>query len=104
MAFNEEQVRSLAVLKLWQTNDGLDFDGLREQINDHEAYEVHDLQNLISKDDRPELEMMIGCVASRFHFLQRLTDLEGALTADKRRKLQAEAEQLRSLILERVQA
>ena len=49
LTFNESCVRSLAVLKLWQTQGpGLDYVRLLDQVNDHDAYEVHDLDNLIS--------------------------------------------------------
>jgi len=93
---NHEIIRSLAVLKLWQGGGaGLDYDRFRQRIEAGDEYEVKDLQNLLRKDQKPDLVRMIGRVCSAFRFLGNLTELEEKLAADSAMRLRREAANLR---------
>jgi hypothetical protein len=76
----------------------LDFGRFREQIADHEGYEVEDLDNLISKEGRPELGAMVDRITTRFSFLQDLTDLEQVIAADSYRQRRDEAAHLVEIV------
>ena len=74
---NQEVVRSLAVLKLWQGGGaGLDFDRFRQRVEAGDEYDVKDLQNLLRKDQKPDLAKMIGRVCCEFRFLGQLTKMK----------------------------
>lgn len=93
---NKDLIRPLAVLKLWENGKaGLDFDLLCQRIQSSEDYDVQDLQNLLRRDQKPELDKMIGTVCSGFRFLKSLTETESKLAADTSRRLKKEAEALR---------
>lgn len=93
---NQEVVRSLAVLKLWQGGGaGLDFDRFRQRIEAGDEYDVKDLQNLLRKDQKPDLAKMIARVCSEFRFLGQLTEIEKKLTGDSAMRLRKEAAVLR---------
>lgn len=94
---NHTIIRSLAVLKLWQGGGaGLDFDRFRQRIEAGDEYDVKDLQNLLRKDQKPDLIRMIGRVCSEFRFLGNLTELEQQLAADSAMRLRKEAANLRN--------
>jgi predicted nucleotidyltransferase component of viral defense system len=94
---NKDLIRALAVLKLWESGKaGLDFQRLCQRIQSSEDYDVQDLQNLLRKDQKPDLERMIHSVCSEFRFLENLTERESRLAADTSRRLRNEAEELRS--------
>lgn len=98
---NRELVRSLAVLKLWQSGgEGLDFNRFRQRIADRREYNMADLEHLLRRGERPDLEDMITQVTERYRYLGELNDLEVLLTADERRRCRAEAQQLRAVILD----
>jgi predicted nucleotidyltransferase component of viral defense system len=94
---NKDVIRPLAVLKLWESGKaGLDFAHLCQRIESREDYDVQDLQNLLRKDQKPELDKMIDEVCSGFRFLKNLTEMESKLVADTSRRLKKEAESLRN--------
>jgi hypothetical protein len=90
-------IRSLAVLKLWGS-DGptLNYERFRKRITDAHDYDIADLANLLRKDQRPNLDQMIGRVIDGFRFLGDMTELERALAADVARRRDADAAQLRT--------
>ena len=93
---NQEVIRSLAVLKLWQGGGaGLDFDRFRQRVEAGDEYDVKDLQNLLRKDQKPDLAKMIGRVCSEFRFLGQLTEIEKNLAGDSAMRLRKEAAVLR---------
>jgi len=93
---NHGIIRSLAVLKLWQGGGaGLDFDRFRQHIETRDEYDVKDLQNLLRKDQKPDLARLIRRVISEFWFLRNLTELEQKLAGDSAMRLRREAENLR---------
>ena len=96
---NQAQIRSLAVLKLWNSRGaGLDFEAFRARIHDVGNYDVNDLRSLLRKDQHPDLSTMIGRVVERYQFLGNLTELERTLAEDSSQRRFAQAEQLVALI------
>ena len=92
-----DALEHLAVLKLWESGKaGLDFAHLCQRIESRDDYDVQDLQNLLRKDQKPELDKKIDEVCSGFRFLNNLTEMESKLVADTSRRLKKEAETLRN--------
>lgn len=99
---NREPVRALAVIKLWEsTGDQLDYGRCSDRIADSGDYDIAELQNLLRRDQRPDLDDMIDRVIDGFRFLANMTELERALAQDNRRSrgddlaaLKAEAKRL----------
>lgn len=100
--FNRDLVRGLAVLKLWNSGGPeLNFDAFRRSIEGGADYDVGDLRNLLRKDQMPELPTMIRRVVDGFQFLAMLSEAERALTADRARRLPAEAQALQQALVAR---
>jgi hypothetical protein len=96
---NRELIRSLAVLKLWNSGGpGLDYGRFSERIKGGGDYDVGDLANLLRKDQKPDLATMIRRVLDGFRFLADLTEAEKALAADTERKMRREAEALAAAV------
>ena len=58
---NRELIRALAVIKLWESDrNNLDYGQFTEQIKSGGDYDLRELTNLLRKDQRPDLEDMIG--------------------------------------------
>ena len=75
---NQPLIRSLAVLKLWNSGGpGLNYRRFSDRVRAASDYDVGDLANLLQKDQRPNLDTMIGRVVDGFRFLADLTDEEG---------------------------
>ncbi len=92
---NRPLIRSLAVLKLWNSGGpGLDYGRFAERIKGAGDYDVGDLANLLRKDQRPDLEAMMKRVVDGFRFLADLNDAERGLAADTERKKSHEADVL----------
>ncbi|MER8948082.1 hypothetical protein [Mesorhizobium sp. M0809] len=54
-------------------------------------YDIGDLTALLRKDQKPDLDGMVGRVIDGFRFLAELTDTERALAADGAQKNRKEA-------------
>jgi hypothetical protein len=92
---NRDMIRPLAVLKLWNSGGpGLDYDRFSERVKGGGEYDVSDLANLLRKDQKPDLEVMIRRVLDGFRFLADLSEAERALAVDTERKKIREAEAL----------
>jgi predicted nucleotidyltransferase component of viral defense system len=91
LKLKQDLIRALAVLKLWTVGDALNYASLRDALRSSKDYEIGDLRNLLRKDQEPELKAMIERVCDHFRFLDDLTPVERALTADRSIKLLAEA-------------
>jgi len=97
---NRELVRSLAVLKLWQsTGPNLDYNRFCERINESGDYDIADLTNLLRKDQRPDLKIMMSRVVDGFRFLSELTYLERTLSQDDMQRRRVEMEALRAAVI-----
>jgi predicted nucleotidyltransferase component of viral defense system len=56
---NRDQIRALAVLKLWNGGgQGLSFDVFRQRVEGGADYDIADLRNLLRKDESPDLTAM----------------------------------------------
>ncbi|OYX47048.1 MAG: hypothetical protein B7Y90_13855 [Alphaproteobacteria bacterium 32-64-14] len=94
-ALDQKQIRSLAVLKLWNSRGpGLNYAALRTRIEDAHDYDIDDLKNLLRKDEQPNLKAMVDRTVNSFRFLTDLTDAEKILVADPTGQRRAEAEAL----------
>lgn len=92
---NRDLIRTLAVLKLWNTGGpGLDFERFRQRIQERRNYDTADLQHLLRRGENPDLESMIRQVIEEYQYLGRLTDLEQVLTTDQYQRRRDEAAQL----------
>lgn len=80
-------MRTLAVLKCWLAGDAFDPDRFFATIQSG-RYEWVDLERLIRKDRRPQVEAVItGCVEG-YRFLENLAADEAELTKDAYRQRQ----------------
>jgi predicted nucleotidyltransferase component of viral defense system len=94
-ALNRDLIRSLAVLKLWNSGGpGLNYERFRERVAGQGDYDIGDLAALLRKDQKPDLDGMIRRVIDGFRFLADLTDAERVLAADEHRKNRKEADAL----------
>jgi len=93
----KELVRSLAVLKLWNSGGpGLDFGRFRERIEGGSDYDLNDLKNLLRKDQSPDLAAMIVRVIGGFRFLGQMNEIERILAGDASHRCRQEAEILKA--------
>jgi predicted nucleotidyltransferase component of viral defense system len=91
-ALDRDLIRALAVLKLWNSGGaGLDYDLLAARVKGSGDYDIGDLTALLRKDEKPDLDGMIGRVVDGFRFLADLTEAEKALAADGAQKNRKEA-------------
>jgi len=94
LEFDRPRVRGIAVLKLWNQRDALNYERLTKRIEDATDYDVRDLTELLRKDQRADLATLVKRVVEGYRFLSNLTELESKLANDKTGKAQAEANQL----------
>jgi hypothetical protein len=79
----KELIRSLAVLKLWNSGGpGLDFGRFRARVEGGGDYDIMALKNLLRKDQSPDLAAMIARVIGSFQFLGQMTEIERTLASD----------------------
>jgi predicted nucleotidyltransferase component of viral defense system len=92
---NREIIRSLAVIKLWNSGGpGLDYGRFADRVKGGGDYDIGDLTSLLRKDQKPDLNAMIRRVIEGYHFLADLTDVEKVLAADGARRNKHDAESL----------
>jgi predicted nucleotidyltransferase component of viral defense system len=92
---NRELVRSITVLKLWNSGgEGLNYERFSERVRGSADYEIADLANLLRKDQNPDLARMINRVVESYRFLHDLTDEERILAEDHSNKRYREAASL----------
>jgi hypothetical protein len=95
-------VRPLAVIKLWESKKGnLDYAQFAAQIEGGKDYDLRELENLLRKDQRPDLKAMISRVKDGFRFLEQMSDLESMLAHDEARRCKTEVEQLKAEAVKR---
>ena len=91
-ALNRDLIRSLAVLKLWNSGGaGLDYDRFAARVKGGGDYDIGDLTALLRKDQKPDLDGMVARVVDGYRFLADLTDAEKTLAADGAHKSRQEA-------------
>ncbi len=95
--FDRELLRSLAVIKLWESDQGnLDYATFAAKVEGGKDYDLGDLTNLLRKDQRPNLNEMIRRAKDGFRFLEQLTDLERTITEDALRVRKDDITQLKA--------
>lgn len=93
--FRRDLTKSLAVFKLWNDGGpGLDFERIRQRLEDGRGHDVGELRNLLRKDQVPDLNAMTQRVMNGFRFLADLTELEKTLARDGSRRCRREANEL----------
>lgn len=91
-ALNRDLIRSLAVLKLWNSGGaGLDYERFAARVKGGGDYDIGDLTALLRKDQKPDLGGMVARVVDGYRFLADLTDAEKMLVADGSHKRHEEA-------------
>lgn len=96
-ALRRDLIRALAVLKLWNSGGpGLDYERFRERIMSGGDYDLAELSRLLRKDQRPDLDAMVGRVVEAFRFLADLTPDERTLASDPSLRERALSERLRA--------
>lgn len=91
-ALNRDLIRSLAVLKLWNSGGvGLDYERFAARVKGGGDYDIGDLTALLRKDQKPDLGGMVARVVDGYRFLADLTDAEKMLAADGSHKRHEEA-------------
>ena len=91
-ALNRDLIRSLAVLKLWNSGGaGLDYERFAARVKGGGDYDIGDLTALLRKDQKPDLGGMVARVVDGYKFLADLTDAEKMLAADGSHKRHEEA-------------
>jgi predicted nucleotidyltransferase component of viral defense system len=95
--FNRELLRSLAVIKLWESDQSnLDYATFVAKVEGGKDYDLGDLTNLLRRDQRPNLNEMIRRAKDGFRFLEQLTDLEQTITEDAHRVRKDDVMQLKA--------
>jgi predicted nucleotidyltransferase component of viral defense system len=79
--FDEELMRRLAVLKLWQVRDPFDPEAFFDKLHGG-SYDWEDLQRLVRASDRIEPTEILQTVESRFAALRQLSELEQQVIAN----------------------
>jgi len=99
---NRDQIRALAVLKLWNDGgQGLSYDALRQRIEGGADYDIADLRSLLRKDESPDLAAMIRRAVEGFQFLEALTGLERVVASDNAMQAREQADALAALVIGR---
>ena len=80
--FDPPLVRGVAVLKLWNQREALDYPAIITRIRSHADYNLADLASLLRKDQKPDLDRLIDRVAGGYRFLGELTELERWVASD----------------------
>jgi predicted nucleotidyltransferase component of viral defense system len=79
--FDGDQLRRLAVLKLWQVQDPFDPDAFFARLRSG-VYDWEDIRRLVRASERIEPGQILASVEGRFAMLRELTALEQQVIAD----------------------
>jgi predicted nucleotidyltransferase component of viral defense system len=79
--FDDEVLRSLAVLKLWQVQDPFDPDRFFERLRGG-SYDWADLRRLVRASEGLDPDAILERIEERFAVLKELTELEREVIAD----------------------
>jgi predicted nucleotidyltransferase component of viral defense system len=92
--FDPDMVRRIAVLKIWESPGGSDFepfsyDAFVKRMNrrvEKKAYDEGDLRGLLRQNQSVDLSTMVRDVSETYDFLNNLTSDEVKLTMDKHKQ------------------
>jgi uncharacterized protein len=91
----QDRIRKLVVLKLWQARDSFDSARLMAKFERGAEFDWDDLRDLVRRDARIDREKICADCVRGFRFLANLTAEEQKLAADRHQREQALAEKLR---------
>jgi hypothetical protein len=87
-AFDEPKVRSLAVLKCWNSGTVFNPDSLLAKFRDNENYDWDDLRRLVRPERMPRESEIINEVCKRYSFLKKLDNSLSTVRDDAKRHKQ----------------
>ena len=90
----QDRIRRLVVLKLWQARDSFDPAQLMEKFERGAEFDWDDLRDLVRRDARINRGKICTDCVRGFRFLANLTSEEQRLAADRHQREQALAEKL----------
>jgi predicted nucleotidyltransferase component of viral defense system len=100
--FNRELTRSLAVIKLWESDkENLNYGWFAKQVEGGENYDLNELRTLLRKDEQPDLKTMVKRVTENYRWLGQTTDLEKKITQDAKRTRKNDVAALKAEAVER---
>ena len=100
--FNRALTRSLAVIKLWESDkENLDYNRFAKKVEGGKDYDLNELKNLLRKDEQPDLKTMIKRVTENYRWLGQTTDLEKKITQDHKRTRKDEVATLKAEAIKR---
>ena len=92
----QDRVRRLVVLKLWQAQDTFDPARLMQKFEHGAEFDWDDLRDLVRRDAKIDREKICADCVRGFRFLAHLTADEQRLAADRHQREKALAEKLRT--------
>ena len=95
---NQDLVRRLVVLKLWQSRDTFQPEKLIEKLSNGKDFDWQDLAQLVNKDHTIDQEKITSACVNRFAFLTVMNEEEKTLASDPYEKEKALWEKLRNEI------
>ena len=95
---NQDLVRRLVVLKVWQAKDTFEPERLIQKFSDEKDFDWPDLAQLVNKDHAIDPQKITSECVTRFAFLIGMTEEEKALAADPHKKERTLWEKLRNEI------
>jgi len=95
---DQDRIRRLVVLKLWQAQDSFDPARLMQKFEDGKDFDWDDLRDLVRREANIDRERICADCVRGFRFLLELTPEEQTLAADRYERERALAERLRGAI------
>ena len=95
---NQDLIRRLVVLKLWQSKDTFAPEKLIEKFSDGKDFDWSDLEQLVNKDYKIDQKKITSECAKGYAFLTEMSEEEKTLTTDAYQKENNLWEQLRKEI------
>jgi len=92
----QDRIRRLVVLKLWQARDTFDPARLLEKFEHGAEFDWDDLRDLVRREAKIDREKICADCVQGFRFLANLTAEEQRLAADRHQREQALAGKLRA--------
>jgi predicted nucleotidyltransferase component of viral defense system len=93
---DQDLIRRLLVLKLWQAHDTFDPARLMQKFEDGKAFDWEDLRQLLNRAVDIDRERITADCVRGYAFLQQLTEDERPLTRDPHQRNQDLAEKIRA--------
>ena len=92
---NQNLLRRLVVLKLWQAHSTFEPDALFSKFQDERGFDWDDLRQLVRKNHRIEPNKILSACSQGYAFLRDLSGPESVLSADRHQRERTLWEKLR---------